>query len=63
MVKPDLAFFAAEKGKISVSQEQAGADLKFDLGLKDALTTDDVLGIFNKPNCETANIKKANVSM
>ena len=45
-----------------MSQEQAEAELKFKLGLKDVLTTDDVLGIFNKPNCETANIKKANVS-
>ena len=57
-----MLLFAAEKGKISVSQEQAEAELKFKLGLKDVLTTDDVLGIFNKPNCETANIKKANVS-
>jgi len=55
-----MATEIAEKGKISVSQEQAEAELKFKLGLKDVSTTDDVLGIFNKPNCETANIKKAN---
>ena len=62
MVNLTLLQFTAEKGKISVSQEQAGAELKFKLGLKDVLTADDVLGIFDKTDCSTDNIKKENVS-
>ena len=57
-----MLLFTAEKGKISVSQEEAGAELKFKLGLKAALTADDVLGIFDKTDCSTDNIKKENVS-
>jgi len=50
-----------EKGKISVSQEEADADLKFKLELKEDLTDlTDVLGIFDKSTCGADNLKKAN---